>query len=106
MGFRAKLKRLQRASREHLGSIDLADGSVHYYDPMRGEVFIHCMDCAKAEYAGEPWPDPPPILKALTRARNRRAALQTFENYNDFFPYDEDALVERGELVPRRLIAQ
>jgi hypothetical protein len=44
-------------------------------------------------------------LKAITRARDRRGALyQLYGGTFGIFPYDEDALIERGELVPRSVV--
>jgi hypothetical protein len=57
-------------------------------------------------YEGEPFPEPPQTIKALTRARNKAAALDIACG-GDFglFPYERDALLERGELVPHSLVA-
>jgi hypothetical protein len=45
-------------------------------------------------------------MKARARARNRRAALkQIYPNGSfDVFPYEVEALIECGELVPRSLV--
>jgi hypothetical protein len=54
-----------------------------------------------AGYEGKPFPEPPQTIKALTRARNKAAALDTACGGGfDLFPYEREALVERGELVP------
>jgi hypothetical protein len=56
-----------------------------------------------AGYEGKPFPEPPQTIKALTRARNRTAALDTACGGGGaslgLFPYEREALLERGELV-------
>jgi hypothetical protein len=53
---------------------------------------------------GEPFPEPPQTIKALTRARNRTVALDTACGGGGaslgLFLYEREALLERGELVP------
>jgi hypothetical protein len=47
------------------------------------------------------FPEPPPVIQAIARAKDRRAALERVYS-GDFsvLPYDRDALIERGEFVP------
>jgi hypothetical protein len=41
----------------------------------------------------------------VARAKDRRAAFREMEGTAaGLFPYDEEALVERGEIVPRSLV--
>jgi hypothetical protein len=48
----------------------------------------------------------PETIKALRRSRNRAAALDIACGGGfDLFPYEREALVERGELVPHSLVA-
>ena len=107
MGFRGWLKKLERGASEDLASFLLEDGSRYYYNPTSAEIFLHGYACALAQGDAEPFPDPPETLKALTRAKDRRAALGQVCPRGTFslFPYEEEALIERGELVPRSLIA-
>ncbi len=101
MGLGGKLRRLERGAREDLASFILEDGSRYYFNPESGECFLHACACIRAGYEGEPYPEPPQTIKALTRARNRTAALEaTCGGGFDLFPYEREALVERGELVP------
>jgi hypothetical protein len=72
-----KLRRLERGAREDLASFILEDGRRYYYNPESGECFLHGCGCIRAGYEGEPFPEPPQTIKALTRARNRAAALNT-----------------------------
>ena len=109
MGLRDKLRRLERDASGELASFVLEDGSRHYFDPASGECFLHSMDClhAQGSEAGEPFPEPPETVKAIARARDRRAALNQLYPNGSFgiFPYEVEALIERGELVPRSLVA-
>jgi hypothetical protein len=107
MGIKGWLKRLERGSREDLASLALEDGTRHYYDPESGECFLHNMDCLRAQGDCEPFPEPPETVKAIARATDRRAALEQLYPGGSFglFPYDPEALVERGELIPRSLVA-
>ncbi len=101
MGLRGNLRRLERGAREDLASFILEDGSRYYYNLERGECFLHACACIRAGYEGEPFPEPPETIKALTRARNRAAALDTACGGGfDLFPYKREALIERRELVP------
>ena len=103
MGLRDNLRRLERGACEDLASFILEDGSRYYYNPESGECFLHGCGCIRAGYEGEPFPEPPQTIKALRRARNRAAALDTACGSFDLFPYEREALLERGELVPHSL---
>ena len=101
MGLRGKLRRLERGARGNLASFILEDGTRHYYDPESAECFLHACACVRAGSEGEPFPEPPETIKALTRARNRAAALEaTCGGGFGLFAYEREALLERGELVP------
>jgi hypothetical protein len=103
-----KLRRLERAARDHLASFELEDGSRYYYDPVSPDRFLHTMDCLRAQGDGETtFPEPPETVRALLRAKDRAAALeQVYQSGTfDIFPYEHEALVERGELVPRSMVA-
>jgi hypothetical protein len=106
--IRSWLKRLERDASRDLASFALEDGSRHYYDPESGEIFLHSMDCLDAQGEGETsFPELPETVKAIARARDRRAALEQLYPGGSFgvFPYGPEALVERGELVPRSMVA-
>ena len=107
MGLRGNLRRLERGAREDLASFILEDGSRYYYNPESGKCFLHPCACISAGYEGEAFPEPPETIKALTRARDRSVALNKLYPGGSFgvFPYEVEALVERGELVPRSLVA-
>jgi hypothetical protein len=99
------LKRIERDARGALGSFELEDGTRHHYDPMGAELYLHMCDCLRAQGEGVPFPEPPETIKAIARARNRRAAFEQVRGGAmwELFPYEVDALIERGEIVPRSL---
>jgi hypothetical protein len=110
MGLRRWLSRLEHAARDNLEmeSFELEDGSRYYYDPVSPERFLHSMECQDAQGDGETtFPQPPETVRALLRARDRAAALEQVYQSGSFviFPYEHEALVERGELVPRYMVA-
>jgi hypothetical protein len=110
MALKGWLKRLEQAARGDLANFMLEDGSRHYFDPKSGELFLHGCACLRAQHAGVPFPEPPETIKALRRARDRGAALEQVAGGEasgtlGIFPYDPEALVERGVLVPRSLVA-
>jgi hypothetical protein len=106
-GMRRELARM----REQVGgrSILLSDGSRYRYvrDEVPMELFAHAADSIRADYQRVPRPEPPEILRAIARARDRRAALaQIYPDWENgprglsLSAYDVGALVETGELVP------
>ncbi len=105
MGLRGELHRLWASLRGQLSSFELADGSRYWYDPQAvgAELFLHGAACLRA---GAPAnrPPPPEIVRALARAKDRRAAFEALAP-NPLFPYEYEVLVERGELVPRSMVA-
>src|SRR5215210_1577213 len=108
MPIRGWIKRLEHAAREDLASFELEDGSRHYYDPVSPDRFLHSMECLRAQGEGETtFPEPPETLRALLRAKDRAAALEQVYGSGtfDIFPYEPEALVEGGELVPRSMVA-
>jgi len=109
MALRDKLRRLEKTMRGLLGCIELADGSRYFYEPgeVWREVFRHGSRCLTSDYRGEPRPKPPKILQAITKAKNRRAAVEQFiaSGSHPFMAYEMEALVERGEFVPRSFLA-
>jgi hypothetical protein len=107
LGFRDKLRRFEQAAREHLESFVLEDGSRFYYDPVSPEVFLHSMECLEAQGEGKTtFPEPPPVVKAIARAKNRDAAIEkVFDGTFSVVPYDTEALVNWGEFVPRSMVA-
>jgi len=105
--MRSWIRRLERAASEDLESFVLEDGSRHLYDPGSAECFLHSMACMRAQGEGKTtFPEPPETVKAITRARDREAVLHQLYPPGSFgvFPYDVEALLECGELVPRSMV--
>jgi hypothetical protein len=103
MTLRGRLKSLEEGMRGHLESFVLEDGSRHYYNPTSGELFLFSVECVRIQGTGKPWPETPEPIKAIAKARDRREAFEQVPT-GGLFPFDKDALVERGELVRRSLI--
>lgn len=98
---RHQLRQLERRARGRVRFFTLEDGARHYYRPEEAaaQLFAHSATCRRAQYLGEPLPDPPPVLQAVLRAQDRGMALEAVAG--QFFYYDRDALIEQGQLVPR-----
>ena len=107
MALRDRFRRLEKAMRGKLSYFELADGGQFYFEPQEAfkATFLYFMDSLRADYAREPRPGPPKVLKAVANARDRREALSRVMAGSSFLPVDEEALVERGEFVPRSLVA-
>ena len=105
MGLRGELNRLRAALRGQLSSFELSDGSRFWYSEEQAfrDLFMFGSECGKVSRV-EDRPEPPPIVLALARAKDRRAALAALEPL-PFWPYEYAAFVERGLLVHRSLIA-
>jgi|SRR5215213_5138785 len=103
--LRSLLGSLKREACGDVESFVLEDGSRYFYDPTGGECYLHSLDCLRAQADAEPFPEPPETLKAITRAKDRTAALnKLYGGTFDVFPYDKQGLVARGELVPRSMV--
>jgi hypothetical protein len=107
VGIRDKLKRLEQAARGSLEYIELEDGSLFWFDHVEAgkALFLFGVDCGRADYVAER-PEPPEIVEALVRAKDRRAAFETL--YGDaialWFPYELAPFFESGELVHRSIV--
>jgi len=107
MGLKGKVARLQQLLRGSLESFELRDGTRYYFDPQEAfkATFLFFTDSMRADHARKPRPEPPEVLQAVADAKDRRTALDRVMNGYAHLPLDLDALVERGELVPRSLVA-
>jgi hypothetical protein len=109
MGLKEKIARLHKAMEGRVDYIELVDGSRYFYKPEQiwGQVFKHAGDCLTADYKSEQRPEPPPILEAVARARDRRSAIERLyaPGSHPLVAYSMEALVERGEFVPRSFLA-
>ena len=98
---------MEKAMRGKLSYFELSDGGQFYFDPQEAfkATFLYFMDSLRADYDREPRPEPPKVLKAVTNAMDRREALSRIMAGSSFLPVNREALVERGEFVPRSLVA-
>jgi hypothetical protein len=113
MGLKEQIKRLRRAMENNVESFELADGSRFYFDPQSPELFLYTCACGDAQGEGKTtFPEPPAVIKAIARAKDRAAAYhQVFERdragsfVSETFPFEYEALIEEGKLIPRSLMA-
>ena len=107
MALRDRFRRLEKAMRGKLSYFELSDGRQFYFDPQEAfkATFLFFMNSLRSDYDHEPRPEPPGVLKAVAGAWDRREALSRVMGSSSFLPVDEEALVERGEFVPRSLVA-
>jgi hypothetical protein len=107
MGVRDKLRRLEKAAQGKLAHFELSSGQRYYFDQQEvfQTTFRFFVDSALADYRREPRPEPPEVLRAAADARNRAEALSLVMDGGTHLPIDPEALVERGEFVPRSLVA-
>ena len=103
--LRSWIKRLERASREHLASFELLDGSRQFFDPTAPDLFLHWYECVGN--SAHNWPEPPEVLRKLTEAKDveRAAELVRGEGTSDFLPYDVETLIRERRLEPRGLVS-
>jgi hypothetical protein len=93
MGIRDRLRKLEQEAEGEITT--LVQGA---------ELFLHFCEYLRTHNQPQR-PEPPEVLQALTRAKERARALEEVGGWDwDIFPYDKQALVERGELVPRSLV--
>lgn len=109
MGKLSKLRRLERVMRGQLVYFELVDGSRFFYEPEAAfwELFLHGSNSLSADCRSERRPEPPEILEAVVKARDRRSAVERLyaQDPAPLTAYDLEALVERGELVARSFLA-
>ncbi len=107
MGLKGKLGKLQKAMLGKLGYFELQDGSRFYFDPQEafGITFLYFAHSIDADYLREPRPEPPELLKAVAAAKDRGEALSLVMGTAAHLPIDREALIERGEIVPRSLVS-
>jgi hypothetical protein len=107
MALRDKLRRLEKVARGRLSSFELRDGQRYYFDPQEAWkiTFRFFTDSMDADFKREPRPEPPDLLKAVADARDRKGALSLVMDGGSHLPLDREALVERGEFVPRPLVS-
>jgi hypothetical protein len=107
MALKGKVARLQKLLRGSLESFELQDGRRYYFDPEEAykATFLYFTDSMTADYGCKPRPEPPEVLRAVADAGDRVQALSRVMGDYSHLPIDREALVERGEFVPRPLVA-
>ncbi len=106
--LRARLEKLQKAARGQLDSFELADGTRYWFSPEQGtrDLFEYWTQSLRAVHHQTPRPEPPEILHAVSRARDREQALRAVEPEGiSWLPLDREALVRDGALRERPLVA-
>jgi hypothetical protein len=108
VGIRDRLRRLQKAAQGHLECLELEDGGRYWYNPAEvgTEVFMHGVNSLHADFEGKPRPDPPEILQAIARARDRCQAVERLYPRGSYtlMAYNVEALIDQGEFVPRSFV--
>ena len=107
MGLRARVGRLEHAMRDKLDHFELADGTRYFFAPREvfWATFKYFTDSMRADGKREPRPEPPELLRAVADAKDRGEALRRVMRGSSFLPVEREALIERGEFVPRPLVA-
>jgi len=113
MGLKRAVQKLEEAVQGNKKSFELADGTRYYYDPVEifSTTFQYFMNVLRADHARLPRPEAPEIVQAMARAKNRRRVFrQVMQGFSfmayEVMAYEEEALVERGELIPKRLTTE
>jgi hypothetical protein len=104
---KGRLRKLEKSMQGTMDSFVLRDGQRFFFDKNEAfsQAFLFFSDSMRAAHSGEPRPEPPPILEAISNARDRGAALSlALGGFSHLLPVDEGALVERGEFVHRSLV--
>src|SRR5215217_4816801 len=107
MATRDKLRRLQKMMQGNLEGIEQRDGSTLYFDPQQSfwDTFTYFTVSMQADFDREERPEPPQVLKAVANAKDRRDAFERLMGGATHLPVNKEALVERGEFLPRSLVA-
>ena len=107
MALRDRLRRLEKTMQGKLAHFELEDGQRFYFDPQEAfkATFLYFSDSMRADWKREARPEPPALLKAVADAKDRVEALEIVMGGSSFLALDREALVERGEFVPRSLVA-
>lgn len=105
MSLKHRLRRLRERAEQGGAVIRQQDGSAKIFSAEEAfeATFLFFTQSMRADYRREPRPEPPEVLRAVGAAKDRRDALERVMDGYAFLPVDADALVERGEFVPRSL---
>ena len=104
--MRSKLRRLQKAMRGTLVAIPQRDGSVFHLDPDDAvrSVFHFWSDSVMADSHEAPRPSPPPVLRAVANAKDRRDAYEKLVGGYPYIPIDPELLVQEGRFEPVSIV--
>ncbi len=107
MALRDKFRRLEKRMQGQLGYFELRSGQRYYFDSEEAFkiTFGFFGDSLTADYRREPRPEPPDLLKAVADAKDRGGALYRVMGDFSHLPIERETLLERGEFVPRSLVA-
>ena len=106
MALKGRLRRLENNLQGHVRTIELIDGSTYRFDSDMIIEQMHGYFAAslRAVHAGEERPAVPEVIRAIAKARDRSKAYRTaFPGGAPFMILNEEALVDHGEIVPRRI---
>ena len=105
--MRSKLRRLERAARDHLARFELLDGSLYSFDRTSAEMFLFWCECLCADSAHH-WPEPLEVYKKLTEAKYSERALDEIHGRGPFstFVYDPAVLIIERRLEPSGLVTR
>jgi hypothetical protein len=107
MTLRTWIKRLERDARDGLGSFELIDGTIYYFDRLETheELFLYAYDVQLGE--ADKWPEPPEVFRKMCEAKDPALVLERFRPedparafVNPAELYDTDVLVNERRLVP------
>src|SRR5215216_736987 len=102
--LRNLIKKLERSSPVDIVRVTLQDSTTAAVSKGAAfeEMFSYFNSSLSAAHRGEERPEPPEVLGAVANAQDRRAAYKAiFGDGAPFMILDEEALLERGALVPR-----
>ena len=107
MALQDRFRRLEKAMQGQLSHFELANGQRYYFDPQEAfkTTFLYFAGSMRADWKREPRPKPPELLRAVACAKDRREALACVMGDSSFLPVDKEALIKRGEFLPRSLVA-
>jgi len=105
--MKARLRRLQKAVLgDDVVRIEQTDGSAYCIscDDAVRSVHHFWSDSVMADHHESPRPSPPPALRAIAGARDRREAYERLVGSYLYIPIDAEVLKEEGRFEPIGLV--